>query len=225
MLKGLADNQRPLLTLSLLDAADEGEVTRVFQKLSSVCQQFLDWPLDFESAVQPCPQIYEHLVLFYRPNRDKAQMATGSQWTAITDFLIAGKAAQDAANQRIQLAAKSEVEPVAISGAKETVQETPMATPVNPHTDLVADVIVPDAPEEHFEPQPRGIKPGAPLASFACLAAAAPRISLRQRHRPPRWRHLGPIDPRGGPPQQRQQPGRVSPPPPDVPRGAPRGQP
>lgn len=135
MLKGLADNHRPLLTLALLDGEGEAEVTRVFQKLSSVCQQFLDWPLDFESAVRPCPDVGEHLVLFYRPNRDKAQLATASQWTVVTDFLAAGKAAHDAA-ARAQLAAAAAAhdEPVVRVAQPQTVaQEIPMvASPVAP---------------------------------------------------------------------------------------------
>jgi hypothetical protein len=151
MLKGLTENHRPLLTLSLLDATDEGEVTRVFQKLSSVCQQFLDWPLDFESAVRPCPRITEHLVLFYRPNRDKAQMATGSQWTAITDFVATGKAVQDAA-ARAQVA-EAHVEPAA-QHDPETVheapaQEAPMQTPVAQKGTLVAEVVISQEPAAH----------------------------------------------------------------------------
>jgi hypothetical protein len=168
MLKGMADTHRPLLTLSLLDAVDESEVTRVFQKLSSVCHQFLDWPLDFESAVQPCPQIAEHLVLFYRPNRDKAQMATGSQWTAISDFLAAGKAAEDAA-VRAQLSA--EPEPPATPGATETVQEIPMTAPPNPPTFVATEVSIPAEPKPQPIPQPASTE--IPLAASRTPGAPA----------------------------------------------------
>jgi len=119
----LLNQHRPLLTLSLLDATDEVEVTRVFQKLSSVCQQFLDWPLDFESAVRACPQVCEHLVLFYRPNRDKAQIATASQWTVITDFIAAAKLAQDSA-VRAQLAIAAEAESAGETARAANVEAT-----------------------------------------------------------------------------------------------------
>jgi hypothetical protein len=162
MLKGLVDAHRPLLTLSLLDAPDETEVSRVFQKLSSVCQQFLDWPLDFESAVTACPQIAEHLVLFYRPNRDKAQMAAGSQWTAISDFIAAGKAAEDTA-VRNQLASVdvNNAEPI---GVTETVQESPMNAPGNSPT-FVADMVVPAEPAADPEPRPSAVQRPALAAS------------------------------------------------------------
>jgi hypothetical protein len=159
MLKGLADNQRPLLTLSLLDAADETEVTRVFQKLSSVCQQFLDWPVDFESAVRQCDEVVEHLVLYYRPNHDKAQMATGSQWTAITEFIAAGKVAQDAA-VRAQIASV-EAPKGEITTATETDQEIPMNTPVAERGNLVADVVVADNSTTGAEPMQSFAKPQA----------------------------------------------------------------
>ena len=175
MLKGLADSHRPLLTLSLLDAADEGEVTRVFQKLSGVCQQFLDWPLDFESAVQPCPQIAEHLVLFYRPNRDKAQMATGSQWTAISDFIAAGKAAEDSA-VRAQLSS-AEAEPIAVKGATETVQEIPMNAPTHPPT-FVPDMVIPANPRIDPAPQPSPPPLAASHSPNLKSAAAPPQAAL-----------------------------------------------
>ena len=176
MLKGMADTHRPLLTLSLLDASDEAEVSRVFQKLSSVCQQFLDWPLDFESAVQPCPQVAEHLVLFYRPNRDKAQMAAGSQWTAITDFIAAGKAAEDAA-VRAQLA-RVDVEPAtpeAPAEALETVQEISMSAPVHSKGTLVGDVVIP-AESIH--------EPATPVPAPAAPAIREPAGGVRSKIEP-----------------------------------------
>ena len=93
MLKGLAEAERPLLTLSLLDAADDAEVTRVFQKMAGVCQQFLNWTLDFEPAVQPAPGAGEHLILTYRTSRDKGQTAAASHWVILSDFVTASKQA------------------------------------------------------------------------------------------------------------------------------------
>ena len=94
MLKGLADGERPRLGLSLLDAGDEAQAIRVFNKLFGVCHQFLDWPLEQESAVESAPAISEHLVLEYRPTHDKAQLAAGAQWTMVSEFLDAARLAE-----------------------------------------------------------------------------------------------------------------------------------
>src|SRR5438270_673871 len=54
--KGLCDlvgAQRPRLSISLLDPSNESEVSRVFNKLSGVCEQFLDWRPEAEPAVRP----------------------------------------------------------------------------------------------------------------------------------------------------------------------------
>ena len=69
-LKGLSDvahNDKPLLTLSLLDASGEAEIARVFGKLSGICQQFLDWPLEPGPAVVSAPGVTEDPVLFFHP--------------------------------------------------------------------------------------------------------------------------------------------------------------
>ena len=95
MLKGVAETSRPRLSLALLEAPDEPTASRVFQKLSGVCLQFLDWPVEAELPVEPAPSVNEHLVLLYRPTRDKAQLATAPQWAAVSDFLTAGRAAQN----------------------------------------------------------------------------------------------------------------------------------
>jgi len=107
MLKGLAETHRPTLSLALLDAADEAQASHVFQKLCGVCLQFLDWPVEAEPAVQPNPSVNEHLVLLYRPTRDKAQMAIAPQWDAISEFIAAGK---NAVAQQIAAPAQTEIE-------------------------------------------------------------------------------------------------------------------
>ena len=99
MLKGLAESSRPLLTLALLDGSDDSQVTRVFQKLSGVCRQFLDLSLDFEPPVTTEDDMTEHLVLLYRPTHDKAQIATAPQWTVVSEFIASAKLAQAAASE------------------------------------------------------------------------------------------------------------------------------
>lgn len=99
MLKGLSDLHRPELTLGLLDVGDEVQAARVFRKLSSVCEQFLHWPLTAEPSIGQAEQIAEHLVLHCRPTRDKAQLASGSQWQVAANFLAKlNPAAQEAPN-------------------------------------------------------------------------------------------------------------------------------
>jgi hypothetical protein len=95
MLKGLADHatggidgQRPRLTLAVLDAFDDGEVARVNEKLAGVCNQFLGWPVETEIPVAAGAQAAEHLVMFCRPTRDKAQIAAAPQWSIVDDFLF-----------------------------------------------------------------------------------------------------------------------------------------
>jgi hypothetical protein len=102
VLKGLADGDHPArLSLALLDSADEAESTRVYQKISSVCEQFLNWRIDSEPAVRPAPRIAGHLVLCCQAIHDKAQLATAPQWSVVAEFLanagaMAPKAAEPA---------------------------------------------------------------------------------------------------------------------------------
>src|SRR5207248_389850 len=88
-LKGLTDlwptgpsADKPTLSLALLDASDAEQAERVSAKLVSVCQQFLNWPLEAEASVTPgavIDGVGEHLVMCCRPNRDKGQLATAPQ--------------------------------------------------------------------------------------------------------------------------------------------------
>ncbi len=63
MLKGLWDQHRPNLSLTLLDAADEPHAQQMFRKFAGVCQQFLDCPLHHEPPVRPAPAIACHSAL------------------------------------------------------------------------------------------------------------------------------------------------------------------
>lgn len=93
-LKGLAElhagegvEDRPRLSVALLDALDEAHAARVVRKLAGVCQQFLGWPLEQEEAVREGPQIAEHLVVNCRGHHDKAALANGPQWQVVSDFI------------------------------------------------------------------------------------------------------------------------------------------
>lgn len=101
-LKGLSDERSgsdraaglPGLTLGLLDANDAESADKVYRKLSSVCQQFLDWPLTSQVVIRAAADVAEHLVLCCRPTRDKAQLGASPQWQIIGDFLAKAKGSQ-----------------------------------------------------------------------------------------------------------------------------------
>jgi hypothetical protein len=100
-LKGLADarsasdraNCLPRLSLGVLDASDAESAEKIYRKLSSVCQQFLDWPLSSQVLIRAAEEVAEHLVVCCRPTRDKGQLGAAPQWKIIGDFLAKAKSA------------------------------------------------------------------------------------------------------------------------------------
>jgi hypothetical protein len=157
-LKGLADLHRPRLSLALLDAQSAPEATKVFKKLSSVCQQFLNWPLDSEPEVRAVENVVENLVLCCRATRDKAQLATAPQWDIVGSFL-----------------GKSRGETVEINESHVADIEMPVQEPVmNVQSQAtakqhIADVVVPQ---------------GAPTAEPAA-AVQVPMMSMPAMPAPP----------------------------------------
>ena len=168
MLKGLVESNRPRLALSVLDACDEAENGRVYQKLASVCQQFLDWPLEAEPPVQVVSDVSEHVVLLYRPTHDKAQLATASQWTVVADFLAAAKESERAA-------AVMEPRPARVPPPSDPQEIEPRQ--------IIADVVIPTVP---VTPEPAPVAPAAeqvvepihaPIPITPAIAASAPMPS------------------------------------------------
>ena len=97
-LKGLTDlwpggatPDKPQLSLALLDATDTDQAERVSAKLVSVCQQFLNWPVDAEPTVDSSQPVAEHLVMCARPTRDKGQLAAAPQWEIVADLIARSK--------------------------------------------------------------------------------------------------------------------------------------
>lgn len=86
-LKGLSDLNRPVISLATLDASSDSEATNAFQRLSGVCRQFLEWPIESEANIAPAANVTEHVVLWCCASRDKAQLATAAQWQVVADFL------------------------------------------------------------------------------------------------------------------------------------------
>jgi hypothetical protein len=158
MIKGLVESVRPRLMLAVLDAADVEGSARVFAKLSGVCEQFLNLGLTAEPPVQPVPNVNEHLVLYYRPARDKAQLAAGAHWTLVEDFLAEGRAIEQAARE---LAAKPPLAPSAKAGLLDDPEPR----------QLVADVVVPTARTEQTTAAAQ--MPAAPAAADPAPVAPA----------------------------------------------------
>lgn len=166
MLKGVADAGRPRLSLALLDAKDDTAVARVFGKLAGVCEQFLQWPLEAEGAVENGSAVNDYLVLQYRPTRDKAQLAAAPQWGIVAEFLASGKSV-------LPVAEEQQIMSPAAQAAVES-QRT-----------IVADVIVPTAPVEQIDPA----RPAPSLPSVDDLAAA-----IRTAHAEPEPSVAPPFD-------------------------------
>lgn len=98
-LKGLVDaSHQPRLTLALLDGTSEDEMLAVCRKLSGVCQQFLGMRLEAEGPVRRSYRISEHLALFCRPTRDKAQLAHPPHWAIVSEFLDRAREARGEAD-------------------------------------------------------------------------------------------------------------------------------
>ena len=79
-LKGMTDlwpaersNAKPRLSLALLDAADEQQADRVGSKLLSVCQQFLNLPLELARMCRRggARRVNQHVVMCCRAIHDK----------------------------------------------------------------------------------------------------------------------------------------------------------
>jgi hypothetical protein len=149
-LKGLTDlwpggatPDKPQLSLALLDATDADLAERVSAKLVSVCQQFLNWPVEGEPSVDASQPVAEHLVMCARPTRDKGQLAAAPQWEIVADLIA-----------RSKLTVASEpVEPMQVEQAEaEGIQHTAEAATTATAPAATATMIPSD-----FEPVMRSI--------------------------------------------------------------------
>lgn len=108
-LKGMAETDRPRLSLALLDAPTDREAEKVHRKLASVCGQFLEWPLESETPVRFAPDVAEHAVMYSRSSREAGQGASGPQWQVLAGFLAKARAEAP----KVAAAPKTEDEPEA----------------------------------------------------------------------------------------------------------------
>jgi hypothetical protein len=145
-IKGLAELPRPRLTLALLNAADQVEAGKVYRKIAGVCEQFLNWKMAAEPAVEPTDLISEQLTLIFHPSKDRAEMSIGPQWEVVADFL--------------RLADEPAHEP------NESIEEQAMMEPQPIEADTIADL----APEIESAPaaqQPKAAEPVQPIMTFS----------------------------------------------------------
>ena len=192
-LKGLAEpSHSPRVSLAPLDAPEEPEMVAVYRKLSGVCQQFLGLRLDAESAVRRSFRVAEHLVLFCRPNRDKAQMANPPQWGILGDFLTKAKvAAGAAALEQVPVDAPRVTEEEEVvetlessrDNAVETVEESmrEIESPVKATTPAPAPVSAP-APDRVPAASAGGYEEVLELSEQGATAEAVLSAVLRQNN-------------------------------------------
>lgn len=85
---GLTESIRPRVSLAVVDS-DETTTERVYRKIAGVCEEFLGWPIEREGGVwaTETPRVSEHVVMCCHPTRDKAQLALGTQWQVVEEFL------------------------------------------------------------------------------------------------------------------------------------------
>ncbi|HEX8522842.1 MAG TPA: hypothetical protein VF669_11335 [Tepidisphaeraceae bacterium] len=141
-LKGLselfgAEAAKPKLSLALLDAVDEDHAQRISAKVSSACGQFLAWPIESSTSVQPALESSEYPVLLCRPLHDKTQIAAASQWGIVSDFIARSKACgqEDAVEM-------------------DTKKWARRLAPSEPPKRLIAEVVVPTPADEVPEASP-----------------------------------------------------------------------
>jgi hypothetical protein len=171
-LKGLNDLHRPgegapaAPHLSLAVMGDEdADADRVYQKLASVCQQFLHWPIECEPRVTAVDRVEENLIMCVRPTRDKAQMASATQWDIVGSFLAS-------IQEKPALAGKSSVEPASSPmpaasspAGMRHVADIPLRSTGHPHNThpTSAHSALPTAPETQTHQAPA--MPHAPSVS------------------------------------------------------------
>jgi hypothetical protein len=128
-IKGLAELPRPRLTLALLNAADQVEAGKVYRKVASVCEQFLNWKMEAEPAVESTDLVSENVTLSFTPSRDRSEAGVGPQWELVQEFLTRAQAAvaQPESEKPVIEEAESEIE--RIESEVESYRSAPIAEP------------------------------------------------------------------------------------------------
>ncbi len=82
-LKGLCDSHKPHVSIAIVGSSDEDELRKTYQKLSSVCSQFMQLETESFGAIEPNHQLAEHVVLEASATHNKAHMSSPSHWPII----------------------------------------------------------------------------------------------------------------------------------------------
>jgi hypothetical protein len=188
MLKGIAESYRPRLSLALLDGTDEAEMEKVCRKLSGVCQQFLDWPLEAEAPVRKSPDVTETLVLCCRPTRDKAQLGTAPQWEIVANFLESLGAGMPAEMPVAAIEETIESEPAPEIVRRPVRPAEPRKAAVNTTTQSPSPVPLMPVNAAAAAPTP------APLSITAPVMPETPRVAPSQAMAPARDTAVDVID-------------------------------
>jgi hypothetical protein len=85
-LKGLAEGAKSPLAIALMDAQGHEQSSRAFEKLASVCRQFLDWDVTHERLETDVENARAYTVLWCHAPRESAP-AGGPQWGVVEAFL------------------------------------------------------------------------------------------------------------------------------------------
>jgi hypothetical protein len=153
-IKGLAEMPRPRLTLALLNAVDQVEAGKVYRKIASVCEQFLNWKMEAEPAVEAVEAVNENVAVRFTVPADRTGTTSGSHWEVLLDFLTR---AQAQANEA----------PVKMAAEAENDMPIPM------------DPIEAPAIEERVEPTLPPLRPAAPT-----IPSPAPAMKIAQSFEP-----------------------------------------
>jgi hypothetical protein len=161
-LKGMTEIQagKPNLSLALLDAASEVQAEKVYQKLASVSQQFLSWPMESQPPVRRRDDVIEHVVLVSRIGKDST---AAPQWSAVMNFITRGKSSPVEAAPILQPPPST----------KPSVMSQPKPTAPKPARELVADVVIEQKP---MQPAAPALPPREQIAVNA--APQTPRMTL-----------------------------------------------
>ena len=145
-IKGLVDNRRPRLTLALMNAADQTEAGKVYRKIAGVCEQFLNWKMDAEPAVESTDAVSEHLTLVYRPTRERIAVGPAAHWEVVADFLARANEQNESAAEELAGNA-SEIDAMEIDS---TINQEPQMKPISApvvEPRRITDFVIPTSAE------------------------------------------------------------------------------
>jgi len=90
-IKGLLPTDRPELSMVVLDAPDAQQAANIHQKLSGVCQKFLNCAVRAHAPLRHVADVQQTAVLHCRDAGATDPNAAGAHWKVIADFLSAMK--------------------------------------------------------------------------------------------------------------------------------------